>query len=598
MSDPESTHARAYLDCSEQKFLGHFVQNAPRLMWFLGAGTSRTAGMPTATDIIWDLKRRYYCLQENQDLKSHDINNQTIRKKLQNFLDSKGFPDLWSPDEYSFYFDLTFADDYGSQQQYISDLLDPQKISLNIGHRVLAALLEMELARIVFTTNFDDVIETAFSAVTGKHLGAFHLEGSYAALEALNAERFPIYAKIHGDFRYQKIKNLTADLLHNDKEIQKCFLAASTRYGLIVIGYSGRDANVMEMFTSSLEQANAFPQGLFWLTPRLSEIADSVPQLICLAREKGVSSHIIEVGSFDIILSKIWRQLPDRPARWDLKIRTAKAQPVSIRLPAAGTRHPILRTNALPITGYPRKCGRVTYSDTVTFQELRDKIYKYQPNAIISYTDQILFWGNATEVFKLLEKEKVMAIEGHEFEDCIATIAKSGIIKSFFDEALAQSLCHEKPLILRRRNRSYYIVVNHEKTDNLLLKPLKDAVGFMGKPGELTGSVTGLNKVYWAEAISVKLEERNGSLWLLIRPDIWITPLSERDNSTDFLRSKKIYRYNTQSYHLLDAWIRVLFGFIGTGQEVEVSCFPNTDYAPTFKVSTRTAYSLGETANG
>jgi NAD-dependent SIR2 family protein deacetylase len=218
-------------DFSPQRFLAYYVQNAPQLMWFLGAGTSRTAGMPTATDIIWDLKRKYYCLQENQDLQAHDINNQAIRRKIQNYVDSKGFPALWSSEEYSFYCDLTFGNDHSLQQQYIRDQLDPLKISLNIGHRVLAAFLEMGRAKVIFTTNFDGVIETAFSAVAGKQLGTFHLEGSYAALDALNAERFPIYAKIHGDFRYQKIKNLAADLLHNDNEIQKCFLAASSRYG-------------------------------------------------------------------------------------------------------------------------------------------------------------------------------------------------------------------------------------------------------------------------------------------------------------------------------------------------------------------------------
>src|SRR3972149_9566786 len=237
-----------YNDCSEQNFLGHFVQDALQLMWFLGAGTSRTAGMPTATDIIWDLKRKYYCLQENQDLQTHDINKQAIKRKIQDYLDSKGFPALRSAEEYSFYFGLTFKEDYSAQQKYITDQLDSQKISRNIGHRVLAAFLEMGLARVVFTTNFDEVIETAFSAVTDKSLTSFHLEGAYAALDALNAERFPIYAKIHGDFRYKSIKNLASDLLNNDEEIQKCFLAASNRYGLIVTGYSGRDANVMAMF--------------------------------------------------------------------------------------------------------------------------------------------------------------------------------------------------------------------------------------------------------------------------------------------------------------------------------------------------------------
>jgi NAD-dependent SIR2 family protein deacetylase len=575
-------------DFSQQMFLGHYVQNAPQLMWFLGAGTSRTAGMPTATDIIWDLKRKYYCLQENQDLQAHDINNQAIRRKIQNYVDSKGFPTLWSQEEYSFYFDLTFGDDYGSQHRYIREQFDSKNISLNIGHRVLAALLEMGLGRVVYTTNFDEVIETAFSAVAGKQLATFHLEGSYAALDALNAEQFPIYAKIHGDFRYQKIKNLTADLLHNDDEIQKCFLAASTRYGLIVAGYSGRDANVMAMFNSALEQNNAFPQGLFWLTPRLSDVTDSVHELISSAREKGVRAHIIESGPFDVMLSKMWRQLPEKPEHLDLKVRTAKALPVSIPLPPAGTRYPILR---------PRRCASVDYAASVTFRELKDKVWEHQPNAILSYTDQILFWGDPNEIYKILDKEKVKAIKDYNFDDSIVSVMQSGIIKSFFDEAVARSLCHEKPLLLRRKDKTYYAVVSHEEVKNPLLQPIKEAVGYQGKPGDITGSVPEMKKVFWAEGLSTKLEERNGSLWLLIRPDIWITPLSEREKATDFLYNKKIRRYNNQSYGLLDAWIRVLFGFIGTGQEVQISCFPDSDYSPTFSVNTRTAFSRGRGAN-
>src|SRR6202041_4181715 len=149
-----------------------------------------------------------------------------------------------------------------AQQKYIIEELATAKISLTVGHRALGALLDAGHARVAFTTNFDDVIENAFSLVSGKNLTAFHLEGPYAALDALNAERFPLYAKIHGDFRYQSIKNLAADLLGNDAEIQRCFFAAAARYGLVVTGYSGRDENVMEMFRQAIGQNNAFPQGL------------------------------------------------------------------------------------------------------------------------------------------------------------------------------------------------------------------------------------------------------------------------------------------------------------------------------------------------
>lgn len=453
----------------------------------------------------------------------------------------------------------------------------------------------MDLARVVFTTNFDEVIETAFSAVTDRSLTAFHLEGAYAALDALNAERFPIYAKIHGDFRYQSIKNLASDLLSNDQEIQKCFLAASNRYGLIVTGYSGRDANVMEMFSASLEQNNPFPLGLFWTTPRLSDVADSVGDLIGSARKKGVRAHIIETGTFDIMLSKMWRQILGKPESLDIKVRTAKARPVSIPLPPPGNTYPILRTNALAITECPGQCAVVDYAALVTFQELNDKVRLYRPNAIVCYTDQVLFWGSPHEIYKILDEDKVRAIKPFNFEDPVASISQSGAVKSFFEHALAESLCHEKPIVLK--GRTHYAVVNHTGVDNSLLQTLKDAVGDRGVPGHLTGPVPGLNDSFWAEALSIKIEERNGSLWLLIRPDIWVTPLRKRENATDFLRRKKIHRYNNQSYRLLDAWIKVVFGTVGDGQEVSVSCFPNTGYAPTFKVCTRTAFSCGGGTN-
>ena len=37
----------------------------------------------------------------------------------------------------------------------------------------------------------------------------------------------------------------------------------------------------------------------------------------------------------------------------------------------------------------------------------------------------------------------------------------------------------------------------------------------------------------------------------------------------------------------------VLFGFLGTGQDVRLTCFTDTDYAPTFSINTSTAFSGG-----
>jgi len=576
---------------SETAFLQHYVKNAPHLMWFLGAGTSRSAGLPTATDIIWDLKQKFYCLHENQDLQSHDINNNAIKNKIQAYMDSQGFPSLWSQEEYSFYFDLTFGNDNKAQQQYIHQAFANEKVSLNIGHRVLAALMEMGKARIVFTTNFDEVIEMAFAEVAGKSLSTFHLEGSYAALDALNAERFPLYAKVHGDFRYQKLKNLTADLRSNDSELHKCFLAASIRYGLVVSGYSGRDRNVMSMFRNALNQNNAFPHGLFWTVPRISGAEKNVLELIAYAKEKKVNAHLLEFGTFDEMLSKIWRQLEGKPQVLDGKVRTARVERVSIPLPAPGKHYPILRTNALPVYTLPVRCGMLVLDGSITFGDFKKQIFEVTPNAVLTYTDKILFWGNRNEVVKVIPAEKIKAIEPFAFEDGAQSISASTFVKSFFQEALAKALCHGKPLFLRRKGRTYHAVVHYDATNNPLFSGLRNVLNFKGKPGYITGNVTGLKDVTWAESVSIHLEERGGQLWVMLRPDIWIKPLAKRQEARDFLRKRRLYRYNNQSYRLLDAWIEILLGAVGSGSTIKVSCFPDAEYSADFELGTRTAYS-------
>ncbi len=578
---------------SHSEFLRHYLQNAQHLMWFLGAGASRSAGLPTAADIIWDLKRRYYCLHENQDVQSHDINNKTIRQKIQAYMDSKGFPQPGGPNEYPFYFELNFDRDNEAQQKYIYEALAPGKVSLNIGHRVLAALLEMGLVRIIFSTNFDEVMETAYAAVSGKNLPVFHLEGSYAAVAALNGERFPLYCKIHGDFRYQSIKNLPENLRNNDREIQKCFLAAATRYGLVVSGYSGRDENVISMFREAIDQNNAFPQGLFWTVPRLSGLAASVLDLIEHALHKGVKAHVVETGTLDELLSKIWRQVQEKPRSLDEKVRSARVASVSIPLPAPGNRYPILRTNALPVIGLPTRCGTVEFPDAMTFSELKEKTTAEPLKAIATFTDKILFWGDEEEIIKVLTRQKVKSTPPFEFGDVMQEVAASTFVKSFFEEALVAALCSGKPLFLRRKGKTYYAVVRDDATQDKIFADLRSVLGANGQPAALTGKVPGLQDVAWAEAVSIRLEERGGKVWVMLKPDIWIKPLARRQEARDFMRQRRIRRYNSKSYHLLNAWIGILLGAVGSGDSVKVSCFPETKFTANFEIGTRTAYSLG-----
>ena len=562
-------------------------------MWFLGAGTSRSAGLPTAEDIIWDLKRRYYCLHENQSLQSHDISNKAIKNKLQSYFDSKGFPEKWSPEEYSFYFQQSFGDDYEAQRKYIREVLSEERVSLNVGHRTLGALIAMGLARVVFTTNFDDVIELAYADVSGKNLTPFHIEGSFAALAALNDECFPIYAKIHGDFRYKSIKNLKSDLLSNDEEIRKCFLASAVRYGLVVSGYSGRDENVMAMLSEAIEQNNAFPHGLFWTVPKLAYASEHVRDFISQARGKGIAANLVETGTFDEMLSKIWRNIEAKPPELEAKVRRASFAEVNIPLPDLGNRYPILRTNALPILELPQRCGSINVGNSMTLRDLKDKKRAQPVKAVSTYTDKILYWGNHAEISKILPDDREYTGEATEIEDAARYVAGSTIAKSFFEEGLATALCCGKPLALRRRAGVFHAVVHADKSRDEIFRPLRSALVFKGKDGFIAGDVKGLADVTWAESVSIRLEERGGVFWLMLEPGIWIKPLSRREEATDFLSQRRRYRYNPRSNAVLDAWVQILLGRIGGTDSAEVTCYPGHDFAASFQIGTRTAYSRG-----
>lgn len=572
---------------SESEFLQRYIQDMSQIMWFLGAGASRSARLPTASDIIWDLKKRHYCLHENQDSSLYERNdhNSAIRRKIQDYMDSKGYPKIGDPSEYSFYFNLVFGDDASAQQRYVQETLKSD--SPNIGHRVLAALMGMRKVKVVFTTNFDDIIELAFAQVVGENLHTYHLEGSYAALESLNAENFPIYAKVHGDFRYHSIKNLEKDLLDNDEKIQECFLAASSRYGLVVSGYSGRDDSIMSMLGKAISQHNAFPRGLFWTTPKGVDVADHVSEFTKSARDKGIASHIVEIATFDDMLSKIWKQTPEKPQELNNKVVTSHVNKVNIELPKPGNQYPILRTNALPISTLPSCCGVVELKTPKTYGEIRDILNRERsPKAVWTYTDKILFWGNSKDITEKLPADQVKNIGTLDIEDGVEKVSGSTFIKSFFEHAVAEGLCESKPLSVRLNRRTYHAVVQHGHEGDRLFS------GLIQELKRITGEVPRLEGVTWAESVSIKIEERAGRVWVMIAPDTWVKPLHRRKEALRFLRQHRLSRFNNKSYRILDLWIKILLGKVGGNNTVKVTCCQNMEHSAEFEIGTRTAYSL------
>ena len=93
------------------RFLRLFQMRTNQIMWLFGAGTSRSAGIKTAWDMIWDFKQKLYCSQKKVPLSAiTDLSDPAVQRALQAHFDRVGgFPAAGSEVEYSAYFEATAA---------------------------------------------------------------------------------------------------------------------------------------------------------------------------------------------------------------------------------------------------------------------------------------------------------------------------------------------------------------------------------------------------------------------------------------------------------------------------------------------------------
>ena len=575
--------------------IARVCESPPNYAWFLGAGASRAAGLPTAADIIWDLKRRHYCREENQDISRQDLQNNAVRERLQSYFDSRGFPSSGAGDEYTVYFEQIFGEDKERQRKYIKAALSEEHVSLSVGNRVFGALMAAGLTRIAFTTNFDTVVEKAVAEVGHQSLSPYHLEGAHAANAALNNEEFPLYCKLHGDFRHDSLKNLAADLEQQNEDLARCLVNAGGRFGFVVSGYSGRDDSVMQLFHRILDAPNPFPHGLYWTVMKGSTPPPSVPLLIERATAEGVEAHIVETQTFDAFMLHLWRNIDSKPQNLDARVRKSGLATVDIPLPAPGEFGPLLRLTGLPILSLPERCHALSFTTPKEWSDLRQAMAESKGGLILTKDETVWGWGS---------RQTARSV----FDTDLTSISEAGVpteirppgnqhVKGFLERALSKSLARGRPLTARTRGYSAYLIADLQGPSQADLAPLSKVVGRTG------GVVSGLStsptpefpkaaQVRWAEALRVTVNERNGQLWLLIHPDLWIWPPRARRDAQDFMDRRRRDRLNRKYNELLDGWLEVVLGPHRRGAEVEVSPFETGDEVenPRFLLGSRTAY--------
>jgi len=568
--------------------------------WFLGAGASAAAGLPTATDVIWYLKRRYYCAEENQDISRQDFQVDAIRARIQQYMISRGFPEEGARDEYTTYFEKIFGAERERQRRFLSAFLSEDKVTLSIGNRVLAALMAARLCRVVFTTNFDTVLEKAFAEISDRSIAAYHLEGAGSAQRALDNEEFPLYCKLHGDFRHDSLKNLAHDLASQNAELSQCLINAGNRFGFIVIGYSGRDDSVMDQFWAILKTTNPFPHGLYWATMKGNALPVSVRALLKAAQEVGVSAKHVEIETFDSMMLRFWRNCEAKTPALDKRVRRTEAATVSIPLPPPGQRQPVMRINALPILAMPTLCQSIEFAEDKDWRALRKATRGSEGQLLFTKGRTVLCWGRPDLIRE--EFADVREITERDMSAELAALDENHFLKGFLEEALGVALACGKPILSRSTKYASFLIADRHADDPAPLAPLTQVTGKAF--GDISGLFTAVTeehpspeKVSFAEAIRISIDSRNDQYWLVLNPDVWIWPPRSREDAIDFLNKRRGDRFNAKFNALLDAWIAVLLGEGKTS--VRVSAFEDGSEAqnPTFVIGPGSAFSRRSSAS-
>lgn len=145
-------------------FIRRFSTRGRRLMWFLGAGASASAGMPTAFDLIWRFKRDLYVSRSHgANQISADLSQEAVRHRIDAHIASlEGLPPAGDKDEYAALFERAYPSE-DDRQAIIDSQMKGGKPSF--GHIALAILMRHKMARMVWTTNFDTLIADACAKV-------------------------------------------------------------------------------------------------------------------------------------------------------------------------------------------------------------------------------------------------------------------------------------------------------------------------------------------------------------------------------------------------------------------------------------------------
>lgn len=561
-----------------RQFAERFALNPSGFAWLLGAGASATAGIPTGYQMIQEFRTHLFASETGISLREIDPADPIWQGRIDAHHARRGsLPPKGEPSEYSRAF-AALHDTPEDRRLYIRNQVS--KGSPSLGHKVLGALLCARKTPCVFTTNFDPLVENAATHAAQLLPAGDRAQPTLAAIDnaaraetCLRENEWPLVVKLHGDYQSVELKNTDEELREQDGRLRLVLTQALQRFGLLVVGYSGRDTSVMDALRSVLREPVRYPKGIYWLCQDPDRLLPAVREFLAQAEVAQVDVYLVRSTTFDELCGDI-ADITELPEPLVAHVFGERRATEVAQVPLqrhSELRAPVLRLSAMPLLEMPHAARRINLKAPAPIGDIRALLKQADARVVVGHagaTGTLAAFGSDETL------SRALAPLGPSLAGEIALdINRDSWAKGVVYDALVRALCRGLPLYARLHGRGHSLSVSRPKGElsrdaaqqrRELLSKLRVAY-----QSELVGPVPGTSGKY-AEGLYIRLEQADGRWWVVFEPATFID-IDRSDDSDgaerwstewrkaeDWRRERWVQKYNHRWSAMLDAWVELL----------------------------------------
>ncbi len=480
------------------------------LNFFLGAGASVQANIPSTETLIWQFKRKLFCdANKVREEKYKDLESERNRGSIQSFFELKGdFPKLHNSDEYSFYFEKCYPNSI-DRKAFIQRIVEGKNPS--IGHKCLGVLFNTQKINSIWTTNFDELVECGIKSIN--NVSTFEVISAENKNQIGNLNKYQRVIKLHGDYRYDRLQNTSSELQTLEKELHKYFAKIQSESGLVVIGYSGNDKSILDAFSETSKYDNPFPYGLHWCirkgqipNQQLIEIIESLNH-----KSKEKLSGFIEIESFDEFLFELYLKNGISNDEIENIAKTRFETRRAFISPQVSNNFPPIKLNGLKAKQFPKSIYSFK-TDLKGWKELRELIAGQPISAALSKGNTLALAStdSIVKVFNGTIKSEIITLD---IDDSLTYRSDSYFTGLLYDLIEFNFTSIHKLNRVHTNNFKKYYSTSHPVLANELTKY----------------RIQSNASIY--EAVEIQIEFHNKELFLILLPSIYI---DEKNNLSRF----------------------------------------------------------------